>query len=356
MIIFCISRIVAKKLKILNAIYSHNIGGVSQVFCDYSKVLSDSDHEVALLLRDISEFEYENLGVSKIFKLKSLSQISDIFYFIWILFTFRPDIILSHNNRISKWMRIVKIFSKIIGFKSIGINHGVGIKGSLSCDYTLSVGKEIRQMVLDKGFDPNKSFILPNAIKISQKYQKKTISNPITLGFYSRMDMSKGFDILLKAAILIRKYNFKIKIGGFEVANSGYGLKDIKNLAKNLKIADKCQFVGVVKNKKEFFQDVDIFCVPSFAESFGLVILEGFLHSTLVISSKTDGGKLLINDGEDGLLFEIGDYEDLAKKINFILQNQDQYQKLTKNAFAKLEKEFSFNSLSASLEKILQQI
>ena len=51
-------------------------------------------------------------------------------------------------------------------------------------------------------------------------------------------------------------------------------------------------------------QDVDIFCVPSREEPFGLVILEGFLYSTLVISSDTDGGKFLIKDGEDGLLFK----------------------------------------------------
>jgi glycosyltransferase involved in cell wall biosynthesis len=118
----------------------------------------------------------------------------------------------------------------------------------------------------------------------------------------------------------------------------------------------KCQFVGTVIDKKSFFEDVDIFCVPSREEPFGLVILEGFLFSTLVVSSNTDGGNLLIKDGEDGILFENNNPEDLAEKMANILDNQKIYQPLTRKAFSKLEKEFSFDFLKRKINQILEKI
>lgn len=112
----------------------------------------------------------------------------------------------------------------------------------------------------------------------------------------------------------------------------------------------------MVIDKKKFFDDVDIFCVPSREEPFGIVILEGFLHSTLVISSNTVGGKLLIKDQENGILFENENSEDLAKKIVQVLENPESYQDKTKKAFLQLEKEFSFDSLSLKMSEILQKI
>jgi len=86
------------------------------------------------------------------------------------------------------------------------------------------------------------------------------------------------------------------------------------------------------------------------------VILEGFLFSTLEISSNTDGGKFLIKSDKDGLLFENENAEDLAQKIVKVLSNPEIYASFTKKAFSKLEKEFSFDFLAQEIEKILTKI
>ena len=135
-----------------------------------------------------------------------------------------------------------------------------------------------------------------------------------------------------------------------------YNLQTLKNIADKNNILEKCDFVGVVKNKPNFFKDVDIFCVPSREEPFGLVILEGFLHSTLVISSNTDGGKLLIENGEDGLLFNNEDEKDLAVKIELVLKSLEVYEKVTKKAFEKLENKYSLKNLKKEMSEILQVI
>lgn len=338
-------------MKILNAIHAQSIGGVDQVFRNYTEILTTNGHEVALL---ISANGNENYGTRKIFKMQNSSQIFDCFHLFFILLKFRPDVMLCHSNRLMKWMRILKFFSSV---KSVAVNHGISFKNSLHCDYVISINQQIADLVSAAGFDKIKSLVLPNAIKVDQKYRKKVLKNPPKIGIYGRLEPRKGFDILIKAGEILAKNgrDFCFKIGGFEVPGS-YGWYAIKDSAKNHGIFEKCEFVGTVLDKKKFFEDVDIFCVPSREEPFGLVILEGFLFSTLVISSNSDGGKFLIEHEKNGLLFSNGDHADLAKKIESILDNSEIYPTLTDQAYLRLEKEFSFDFLSQEMKKILKKI
>ncbi len=331
-------------MKILNAIHAQTIGGVDQVFVNYAEALTATGHEVALLISDNGNDNYKISGLKQIFKLKNRSQALDVLHLLFILLKFRPDFIICHSNRLMKWMK----FFRFLKVKSIAVNHGITFKHSLNCDFVISINEQIAAMVEAKG---KKSFVLHNVIKITEKYKTKAIAKPLKIGIYGRIEPRKGFDILLKAAAILAKENFefRLKIGGFEVPG-GYNWQWLQEFAKTCGVFEKCEFVGVVKDKKEFFKDVDIFVVPSREEPFGLVILEGFLFSTLVISSNTDGGKLLV---EDDYLFMNGDEFDLAKKIKIASESDEKYQANTARDFEKLEKDFSFDYLKEGLNAIL---
>lgn len=343
-------------MRILNAIHSQSIGGVEQVFRDYAQALESQGHQVALL---ISQNGFENYASQKIFKLKNNAQIFDFLKLILIIFCYRPDLIICHSRRLMKWTRLLKIFlpQKIFKYRTIGVNHGITFDSSLLCDYIISINQQIKGLV-DNCFDKNKSFVVHNAINISQKFSQKKFNNTCpVIGIYGRIEPRKGFDILLLAGKILqdRNQDFRLKIGGFEVSEN-YNLSTIKNLAQQLQIIDKCDFVGVVKDKISFFENVDILCVPSREEPFGLVILEGFLNSTLVVASDTDGAKLLINSQQNGLLFKNESTQDLVEKINFIIKNHQLYNSLTNKAFEVVESQYSLEALANNLQNILKII
>ncbi len=337
-------------MKILNAIYAQSVGGVECMFYNYTKALQNSGFEVSLLISHHDCRDYEGLMVKKIFKLKNYSQISDFLHFLWIVWTYKPDVIFCHNARISSWVRVLRFLSKS---KTIAINHGVGFKKSLYCDYIINVNKQIAQMVENAGFKAEKNFIIDNALNIDEEYFCKKINNLIKIGLFGRVEQCKGFEILLNAAKILKNkgYNFKLKIGGYE-AHKNYGFENLKQIAIKNNIYENCEFVGLVEDKKSFFEDVDICCVPSRQESFGLVIIEGFLYSTIVISSDTDGGKLLIDHQKNGLLFKNGDIEDLVQKILYIKENPEKYCDFTRNAYNKLLEQYSLDALSKNLNKV----
>ena len=255
-------------MKILNAIHAQSIGGVDQMFRNYTSALTKMGHEVALLVSNNNNFNYND--VKKIFKLNNFSQIFDVFYLFLILIIFRPQIVICHSNRIMKWM---KILGKITSVKSIAVNHGISFKSSLNCDYIININQQIHEMVVNSGFEAGKSFIIPNMIEVVQDYKKRELKESMVIGIYGRIEPRKGFDILIAAAKILqdKNHDFRLKIGGFEVVGS-YNLQTIKNLAKDAGIYDRCDFVGVISDKEDFFKDVDIFVVPSREEPFGLVI------------------------------------------------------------------------------------
>ncbi len=348
-------------MKILNAIHGQAIGGVDRVFRDYTKVLQQKGHKVALLISDNKYDNYQEFDKITIFKLKNTAQVFDVLKLMVILIFYRPDVMICHSRRIMNWCKILKILQKtrLIKTKTIALNHGIAFEKSVLCDYILSINDEINQMVVKKGFDPAKSFTVQNAIEINQEYRAKSLKNPPVIGIYGRIEMRKGYDVLIKACEILQQqgYDFRLKIGGFEMPNGLNGTWEaIKNWCAESNITEKCQFVGTVYDKQKFFEDVDIFCVPSREEPFGIVILESFLHSTLVISSDTIGGKLLIQHNENGLLFTNEDSKDVATKIIAVLENQNSYNSKTSKAFKDLEDKFSFNSLGKNLTQILQQI
>lgn len=347
-------------MKIINAIHAQAIGGVDQVFRDYSEILSQQGHEVALLISDNGKDNYSNFNLKKIFKLKNTAQVFDFLHVLCILIIFRPDLMICHSRRLMSWSAKLNFFRrlKLIKTKTIAVNHGISFHKSLCCNYIININDEITQMVIEAGFAHNKVFTLPNAIKITEQYREKTLKNPPVIGIYGRIEHRKGFDILIKACEILQKQgqDFRLKIGGFETGGDGWGWKSIDQWLAEANIGAKAEKVGVVVDKKNFFEDVDIFCVPSREEPFGIVILEGFLHSTLVISSDTVGGQILIKNDENGILFTNENAAALAAKIASVLNDPASYTAKTKNAFLQLEKQFSFNSLSKKMSEILKNI
>ena len=347
-------------MKIINAIHAQTIGGVDQVFRDYTEILLRQGHEVSLLISANRNCEYKISGVKKIFELNNSAQIFDVLKLLKILIIYRPDLMICHSRRLMNWAKTLRICAKlkIIKTKLIGVNHCTSFEKSLLCDYVISINQEINDLVTAQGFEQNKAFILQNAIHITEKYREKTVKNPPVIAMYGRIEHRKGFDILAKACKILDKngQDFKLKLGGFATKGDGWDWPLIEQFLEQNNVAHKTQKVGVVVDKKKFFEDVDIFCVPSREEPFGIVILEGFLHSTLVISSDTIGGKLLIRNDENGLLFENESHIDLAVKLTSIIKDSSTYNAKTKKAFLQLEKEFSFDSLERGISEILQKI
>ena len=285
-------------MRIVNIILTSQNGGAEQAFIDYCAALKNLGHDVLAIVKNDAPYisEVEKLGI-EIRKVKNnfgyydLFSISDIKK---ILQNFDADVVFSHMGRAVILARkaIKKIKNKKI--VEIAINHSMNVKRSIGADIVLSVNKVIFFRTIDSGQSESASFVIPNAIDLKDVIEVAPKINLlekdiITIGALGRFDKAKGFRFLIKAIKNLEAFpnkKFLLKIAG-----SGPLEGFLRSLAKELNVEDKVEFCGWIKNKKEFYASIDIFCMPSQRETFGLVLLEAMKYRKPIISTDADGPK-----------------------------------------------------------------
>ena len=100
---------------------------------------------------------------------------------------------------------------------------------------------------------------------------------------------------------------------------------DAEALAERLGVADSVKFVGKQPQSqvRDYLSNADLLLLPSQSESFGLTALEAMACEVPVIATRVGGIPELVEDGECGYLFEIGDVNGMAQTAQRLL-NDDQ--------------------------------
>ena len=148
---------------------------------------------------------------------------------------------------------------------------------------------------------------------------------------------------------------------------NNYGYKDIKlyiigegslrgQLEKEINKLDLNQYIELLGSKlhKEipvWVNACDIFILPSLAESFGIVQLEAFACGKPVVATKNDGSREIIISKVYGYLCNIGDSEDLARKIDSALKND-----WNKKAIINYSKTYTWGKVSGKVFDIYKTI
>jgi D-inositol-3-phosphate glycosyltransferase len=139
--------------------------------------------------------------------------------------------------------------------------------------------------------------------------------------FVGRIIPLKGIDTLFKAmTYLERKRRIKlVVIGGDE--HSQAELERLKSLSRSLKIHESVIFLGLVKQEMLpfFYSAADLSVVPSYYESFGLVVLESLACGTPVVATKVGCAESVIRHGETGYVVIDNDPCRLADNIARLL-------------------------------------
>ena len=126
----------------------------------------------------------------------------------------------------------------------------------------------------------------------------------------------------------------------------GMYLKLIKG-HKNIKL------LGWIKNKNDFFNQIDIFCSISKIEPFGIVILEAMARGIPVICSKCNGPKDIIRSGHNGMLIEINNLAKLKKNLRELKKNKSMLKKLSKNGLQEVKNRYTLVSYKRNLLNLL---
>ena len=102
-------------------------------------------------------------------------------------------------------------------------------------------------------------------------------------------------------------------------------IKRADNLVKELGITDSVRVLGWVSIERlnELYRDSSIYVLPSRNEGLPMGILEAMNNSLAVISSPVGGIPELISDGENGLLVEPGNLNQIRDNLDFLIREEE---------------------------------
>lgn len=146
---------------------------------------------------------------------------------------------------------------------------------------------EANEMALRCQRDPEDIFVIPNLLNLHPLSGYKAVEGGLTLGFLSRLHHKKGIEVLLDAVAKLPQIT-KLIIGGR--GDDAYEAQ-LRAQAAQLGISNKIEWQGWVtdENKPAFFEQFQLFVLPSFNENFANVVAEAWAAGKPVVVSSEVG-------------------------------------------------------------------
>ena len=196
----------------------------------------------------------------------------------------------------------------------------------------------------------------------SRKYAKasarrlfKFPSGGKIIGVLGRLDPQKGQEILLRSVpgLLKRHPNIHIVIAGDEIAGEAGYRAYLEKMCHTLSVESKVSFLPFTNNVAQFITALDIFVLPSFSETYGLVVIEAMAMGRPVVATRAGGVPEILEHGKTGILVPPRDSQELGNAIALLLTNTSLRSKIVRSARADVLRRFDF---ALTVERLLDSI
>lgn len=304
-----------------------------------------------------------------------------------ILDKIRPDVV--HVN--TCWMPLsayTVMWAKEMGYKVVLTPHGMldtliikhnywtrkmpailsyQRKAVSKADLIHSTSEHERKVLFHIGWNKN-IHIIPNGVDLKRIRKKEEGEAEKTILYLGRIHPQKGLSYLIEA---IAETKALLKAHGYSVSIVGMGedsyVNKLKDMASQLGVNAIIKFHGPVyeEEKLEMFRKASLFILPSFAESFGIVVAESLASGTPVITTKGTPWKEINGktdpatgktNGKCGWWIETGTAP-LAEAIREFLGNSEEsLRQMSDNGRALMESHYSTVTVADELIRIYNDL
>ncbi len=210
-----------------------------------------------------------------------------------------------------------------------------GYMGFRECtDLYIAVSRDIREEMIKKGVSPDRiesmtcPFVCEETLKRS--YTEKG-QEPIRIGYAGRMDgmehSQKRMDLLLK---LIMQLEEKEILFEMELAGDGSVKEEMEIEIKAHKLTKKVRFLGKLPHEEipAFWKCQDICINLADYEGRSISIMEAMGNGAIPVVTDTSGVKEDIENGINGYIVPLGDYQAAAERIEYLAKNRQQLRQM----------------------------
>lgn len=162
--------------------------------------------------------------------------------------------------------------------------------------------------------------------------------------------VNKRFDICLRAIAETRSNGLDV---GLILCGDGELRPELENLARELKIEKYVRFLGLRRDVLRVMKNCQSFCHATPFEAFGLVIVEAMLMELPVIVPDKGGPSEIVDDQISGIQYETLNFQDLSRKMAFLVQNKELRHDIAKRGKAKAIETYDINRYASEILKAM---
>lgn len=209
---------------------------------------------------------------------------------------------------------------------SLDLHHDLLVSLFPRFDRIVAVNDGVKKMLIENYSDiSQKVFVLYNyvdykqIVDLSKDPIEKTIEQGrIILSTCGRISKEKGFDLAVKAAYALKRQGISFY---WLFIGDGDERKKIEHLINEYDLNDYITITGYQDNPYPYMKIASIYVQPSYEEAQPLVLLEAMVLGKPIVSTKTVGGVIILNNGEKGVLTDFSG-ESLAAGILSLIKDQ----------------------------------
>ena len=317
-------------MHVLQVLSSAVLGGIEQVNCDYAKLLIARGHQVTLLMRPEAESlsHARSTGAEILLDRVAVQPWGGFNPWKWakyrrLIHDRCVDAVLMHNGKAER------LFSRASRglCPVIGVSHNDNFQSRARMDGVFCVNSRMRELFIARAgalWSDRPAIVMPNPLSMSIKPPQPWIPNvfkrPFVMGTLCRMVSKKGLHLLIEAAAQLKSSgrDFRIVMGG-----DGIERHALELLRDQRGLRNEVYFPGWIQNRLQFFSEIDVFCLPSTIEPFGLVLTEAMFCGRPVVTSDADGPWDIVRPEETGLMVPRGEAAALATAIDRLMTNPE---------------------------------
>jgi len=189
-------------------------------------------------------------------------------------------------------------------------------------DAIISPSAFVKQKLVENGYAAHRIRVSDYGLRTDVLADYRFVpADHLRVGYIGTILPHKGVDVLVKAFNQLDDARAELKIYGNLTYDPGYA-DQVKALARHPGI----RFMGEIDNAEvgRALSGIDVLVVPSlWYENSPINIHEAQLVGVPVIASNIGGMVELVRNEIDGLLFRVGDPDDLARQLRRLIADPD---------------------------------
>ncbi|GAA4011304.1 glycosyltransferase family 4 protein [Hymenobacter fastidiosus] len=227
-----------------------------------------------------------------------------------------------------------------------------------------------RQVTEKTRFAPSRVHVVPLGLLVEQfsaspvprDVARRALNLPAEgplLGILGRLDDGKGQDFVLEALHQLRTttaHPARLLIMGELTRNEGDAyLHRLRELVVRLDLQEQVFFRDFQPDPVTFYQAIDVFVLASTSETYGMVTLEAMAAGVPIVASATGGTVDLVQDGQTGLLYPLGDVAACVRQLRQCLEQAEPTRQRVARARQEVQR-YSHHQQCALTEVVIDSI